>query len=103
MSTLYLVQFSLIVMYITEIGRGICLFVTINKLLDIQLPVWILFVVSLRCLTLSLILRIVLWKKKAFFLSHNELNHLGTKMFFVTAYFEIFLAVFGVVLLSSVN
>jgi len=92
---LYRIHLLSLCIYIGGITCGICLFVLVNKLLNIQFPTWILAILVLLCLILSAILRISVWRKRKKLLTSEELNHFGTKVFFSIACFEILVAIIG--------
>ena len=95
MKTLYRIHLLSLCIYIGGIAGSVCLFVLIDKLLNIQLPIWILALVVLLCLILSATLRISVWRKREKVFTNEELNQFGIKVFFSIAFFEILVAVFG--------
>lgn len=95
MKILYRIHLLSLCIYIGGITGGVCLFVLVNKLLNIQFPTWILALIVLLCLILSAILRISVWRKRGKLLTSEELNHFGTKVFFSIACFEILVAIIG--------
>ena len=95
LKSLYRIHFLSLCIYTGGVTGSICLFVLVNKLLDIQLPSWILVLVVLMCLILSATLRISVWRKRKMLLTKEELNRFGTKVFFAIPGFEILVAVAG--------
>lgn len=95
MKTLHRIHLFSLCIYIGGIAGGICLFVLANKLLNIQLPTWLLAFVVLLCLILSATLRISAWRNREKILTSEELNRFGTKVFFSVACFEILVAIIG--------
>ena len=98
MKTLYRIHLITLFIYIGGIPGGIFLFLLINNLFNIQLPVWILYLIVLLCLILSASLRLLVWRKRADILTKEEMNHFGTKIFFSTAYLEVFTAIFAAIM-----
>ena len=95
MRTLYRIHLLSLLVYIVGIGGGICIFILANRLLEIQLPAWILACITLLCLVLSASLRILVWRKRMKILTEGERNLFGTKIFFLLAWFELFVFIVG--------
>ena len=97
MKILYRIHFLSLCIYIGGIMGGVCLFVLVNKLLNIQLPTWILALIVLFCLILSALIRFSVWRKREQLLTSDELNHFRTKIFLLIACFEVCVAIIGTV------
>ncbi len=61
-----------------------------GKVFGLTLPVWILELAIILWFVLDAGIRISRWSKRKAFLSAEELERLGTKLYFVTAWGELF-------------
>ena len=101
MKTLYQIQALSLFLYIGGMGFGVCLFILVDRLFSIQLPTWILAFIVLICLIISATLRLFVWRKRNSILTKEEQKRFGTNVFFLTAYFEVFAAIIGTIIVFS--
>lgn len=95
MKSLFRIHVISLVIYILGGFGGVSLFLFINKLFSIRLPIEWMFFVVIFCLVLSASLRLRVWKKRKNILTSEELTYFSTKIFFLIACFELLVAIVG--------
>ena len=93
MKQLFRVHLVTILIYIGGVVGGICILIMLDNLLHIQMPMWILALIEVLCLSVSASLRLFTWGRRNEFLTEQERNCFGTKVFIFIAYIEILVAV----------
>lgn len=99
MKKIYYVHLFTIAIYCIGISVSIGVLLITKFCINCLFPASINALIVLLCPTVSAGLRIYVWRRKKVLLSESEMNHLGTKVFFMLIPVEICMVLVGTMII----